>query len=99
MSPRVAIADTVIDVSLRIGMGQILVEGGAAQENLERARQMILRAGTAQCQIVVLPECLDLGWTFPDAPRFAAPIPGPHSEVLSHAARSASVYVAAGLTE
>ena len=82
-----------------LGLGQLLVEGGQRDENLERADRMIHRAGTAGCRIVVLPECLDLGWTSPSAKDLAAPIPGPHSDVLAKAAREAGVYVVAGLTE
>lgn len=82
-----------------LGLGQLLVEGGQCDENLVRADRMIHRAGTAGCRIVVLPECLDLGWTSPSAKDLAAPIPGPHSDVLAKAACEAGVYVVAGLTE
>ena len=82
-----------------LGLGQLLVEGGRRDENLERADRMIRRAGAVGCRIVVLPECLDLGWTSPSAKELAAPIPGPHSDVLAKAAREAGVYVVAGLTE
>ena len=47
----------------RLGMGQILVEGGEASANLKRAWSMIGRAADAVCRAVVLPECLDLGWS------------------------------------
>jgi predicted amidohydrolase len=80
-------------------MGQMLVEFGASEKNLERAVAMIRRAGDNGCDFVVLPECLDLGWTFPQAREMAAPLPGPRSDVLATAAEEARVYVAAGLTE
>jgi predicted amidohydrolase len=85
--------------TVRVGMGQILVRTGAAAENLARARGCVARARGEGCAIVVLPECLDLGWTYPDAPRFAQPIPGPSSDVLGEAAREAGLWVVAGLTE
>jgi N-carbamoylputrescine amidase len=84
---------------IKLAMGQMLVEGGRLQENLARAVAMIALAGHQGCQIVVLPECLDLGWTHPAATDLAAEIPGPTSEVLCQAASEASVYVVAGLTE
>jgi predicted amidohydrolase len=82
-----------------VGMGQILVEGGAVAENLARAVAMIRRAAEKGCRLVVLPECLDCGWTHPDSPRLAKPIPGPSSEILEKAAAENNIYVVAGLTE
>jgi predicted amidohydrolase len=84
---------------MRIGMGQMLVEGGEAAGNLERAARMIRDAAKQGCQVAVLPECLDLGWTFPGARELAQPIPGSHSKAICAAAREAGIYVAAGLTE
>jgi predicted amidohydrolase len=80
-------------------MGQMLVEMGEAERNLQRAAGMIRQAAASGCRILVLPECLDLGWTFPDAARVAQPIPGPHSDQLCAAAREAGIFVVAGLTE
>lgn len=84
---------------IRVGMGQMLVEGGASEANLRRAVEMVRRAGEQGCDVVVLPECLDLGWTFPEARRRAQPIPGPHSNRLSRAAREAGLHIVAGLVE
>ena len=50
---------------IKLAMGQMLVEGGRLQENLARAVEMIAQAGRQGCQIMVLPECLDLGWAHP----------------------------------
>jgi predicted amidohydrolase len=85
--------------TVRVGMGQILVRTGRPEENLARARQFIARARGEGCAVVVLPECLDLGWTHPDAPRLARPVPGPSSDALGEAAREAGLWVVAGLTE
>lgn len=85
--------------TLRIGMAQMLVVPGALDENLARAAAMIHAAALDRCEIVVLPECLDLGWTSPTAARLARPIPGPASDVLCEAAASSGVIVVAGLTE
>ena len=82
-----------------IGMGQMLVKGGAVSENLDRAVAMIRRAAEKGCRLVLLPECLDCGWTYPESPRLAKPIPGPYSDVLEKAAKANNIYVVAGLTE
>lgn len=85
--------------TIQLAMGQMLVEGGRARENLHRAVGLVRRAAAQGCRIVVLPECLDLGWTHPSARRRAEPIPGVFSDVLCRAAAEAGVFVAAGLTE
>src|SRR5688500_14502271 len=84
---------------IRVGMGQILVEGGRPDENLSRAERMIASAAEAECDVVVLPECMDLGWMDPSARELAEPIPGPRAERLARAARQNKVHVVAGLTE
>lgn len=83
----------------RLGMAQILVEGGRPSANLDRAVVATCRAADLGCRVVVLPECLDLGWTDPSARELARPIPGPHFDRLAAAARATGVYVAAGLVE
>jgi predicted amidohydrolase len=87
------------DKRYRVGMAQILVEGGRPGANLERAVAAIAAAKAQGCRLVVLPECLDLGWTDPSARTAAEPIPGPHEAVLAEAARRHGIYVAAGLVE
>ena len=86
-------------MSVRIGLGQLLVEGGKPQDNLARAEAMVGRAAAEGCRLVVLPECLDFGWTDPSARDGAQPIPGPHAERLQTAAARHSVHVVAGLVE
>lgn len=84
---------------IKVGMGQMAVLGGQPEVNLARARAMIGEAAALGCDVVVLPECLDLGWTHPSARELAEPIPGPRSEALCHAARQHVIHVIAGLTE
>jgi predicted amidohydrolase len=86
-------------LTYKVGMGQILVEGGARAANLRRAVAMIGQAARKGCRIVVLPECLDCGWTYPGSARLAEPVPGASSGILAAAARDNRIYVAAGLTE
>jgi len=86
-------------VSLKIAMGQMLVDGGNYKKNLKKAVNMIHEAAAKKCNFIVLPECLDLGWTYPNAKELAEPIPGKYSDVLSKAAVESKIYVVAGLTE
>jgi predicted amidohydrolase len=85
--------------AITIGMGQMLVMGGDLQGNLMRAQTMIKEAAQCGCRVVVLPECLDAGWTDPSARELAQPIPGPTAAILAAAAREHGIYVVAGLTE
>jgi len=80
-------------------MGQMLVEGGKIEENLNRAEIMIRKAMEQGCRVIVLPECLDAGWTHPSARKLAEEIPGKTSERLCEAARRNDMIVVAGLTE
>ncbi len=83
--------------SFKIAMGQMLVEGGMPSRNLARARDMIREAKGAD--LVLLPECLDLGWTHPSAKELAQPIPGAYSRLLCQTAEEEGIYVVAGITE
>lgn len=85
--------------SFKLAMGQMLVEGGEVERNLNRAAHMVQAAARQGCAVVVLPECLDVGWTDPSARRLAEPIPGPTSEKLCRVARQFSLFLVAGLTE
>ena len=85
--------------TLKIGMGQLLVEGGEPERNLKRAGEMVKRAAEQECDLVLLPECLDLGWIHPSAKTEAQSIPGPYSDILCHLAGNHNLYICAGLTE
>ena len=85
--------------TIRVGMGQLLVEGGEPARNLARATDLIAQAAAEKCDLVLLPETLDFAWTHPSALYEAQPIPGPFSDQLCAAAAQHSLYVCAGLTE
>lgn len=85
--------------SFKLAMAQMLVEGGHPERNLARAKDRIREAASQGCSIVVLPECLDLGWTHPSARQLAKTIPGPVSDSLCESALGLGLYVVAGLTE
>ena len=84
---------------LKIGMGQLLVEGGEPERNLKRAGKMLEEAAEKSCRLVLLPECLDLAWTHPSAKTEAQSIPGPYSDILCKLAKTYNLYLCAGLTE
>jgi len=78
----------------------MLVEPGEADRNLDRAEQRMAVAAAAGAQVVLLPECLDLGWTHPSAHRRAAPVPtGESARRLIAAAGRHRVWVCAGVVE
>lgn len=83
----------------RIALGQIEVRWGDPAANLNRALEAVDEARRRSADIVVLPECLDLGWLAPEAATQAEPIGGQRTAALKEAARSGCIYVAAGLTE
>ncbi|TAF65867.1 MAG: carbon-nitrogen hydrolase family protein [Cytophagales bacterium] len=84
---------------MKIALGQLLVEGGEPERNLERAEKMIKEAANAQADLILLPETLDFAWTHPSALQEAEPIPGKYSDWLCKAAKEHNIYVCAGLTE
>ncbi|MES2681004.1 MAG: carbon-nitrogen hydrolase family protein [Bacteroidota bacterium] len=84
---------------LKLGLGQLLVEGGEPDRNLERAVAMIKEAAANKCDIILLPETFDFAWTHPSALTEAQPIPGPYSDILCEEAKKQNIYVCAGLTE
>lgn len=81
-------------------MGQMRVEGGQKQRNLARAEERIAEAAAGGANVVLLPECMDLGWTHPSSLTQAEPVPdGAPCRRLSQAAATHGVYVCSGLTE
>lgn len=85
--------------SVRIGLGQMLVVPGDLPGNLERARDMVKQAAWAGCRIIVLPECMDVGWTDERARDLATTIPGATTDTLSALAREFDIMIASGVTE
>lgn len=78
----------------------MLVEPGRPRENLARAETRIAAAAAAGAEVVLLPECLDLGWTHPSARELAGGVPhGESCGRLMAAARRHQVAVCAGLVE
>lgn len=84
---------------LKVGLGQMAVVGGDWAGNMARAEAMIAEASRQACTVVVLPECLDAGWTHPSSRKLAMPVPGRASERLCDSAAAHGIHVVAGLTE
>jgi len=87
-------------VSFKIALIQMIVEGGRKQANLGRAEDLIARAADEGCDLALLPEAMDLGWTDPASKSRAEAIPdGEPCRRLAAAAAERGVFVCAGLTE
>lgn len=84
---------------MRIGMAQLLVEGGEPERNLDRAAKLIRQARDGNCDLVLLPEVLDLAWTHPSALVEAEPIPGKYSDFFCALAKELHIWLCLGLTE
>jgi predicted amidohydrolase len=81
-------------------LGQLRVEGGRPEANLDRALRQISEARALGAAAIVLPEASDLGWTDDSSDRGAGTIPdGRFYEQLATAARRNQMFVVAGLTE
>jgi len=89
----------MVGKKIKVGMAQLLVEGGEPIRNLKRALEMVQEAAKKNCELILLPECLDLAWTHPSAKTEAKPIPGLYSDQLCAIAREFGIYLCAGLTE
>jgi len=85
--------------TLKIALGQILVEGGEPERNFERAHKMIVQAKKEACELIVLPETIDFAWTHPSSLKEAQAIPGPFSDLFCDWAKENDIYVCVGLTE
>ncbi len=84
---------------MRIGMCQLLVEGGEPERNLERAQKLIERSALAGCDLALLPETLDLAWTHPSVFEEAENIPGTRSDFFCSLAIKYNLWICLGLTE
>lgn len=84
---------------IRIGMAQIMVIPEDRDKNLESIAHYVEEASGKNCDIVVLPECSDLGWANPYAREQAEPIPGNSSDLLCGLAQKRGIHIACGITE
>lgn len=85
--------------TIKIAMGQLLVEGGEPERNIGRAKKMIEEASQKRSDIILLPETIDFAWTHPSCLKEAKPIPGEYSDDFCNMAKKHNIYVCVGLTE
>lgn len=84
----------------KLALVQMEVRGGNLDWNIQHATELIAEAARQGAQVILLPECLDLGWTDPSSLTMASPIPeGYACQALIKAAQEADAFVVAGLTE
>ena len=86
-------------MKIKLGLAQILLEGGEAERNFSRALKLIDEASKDYCNIVLLPETIDFAWTHPRAKNECMPIPGEYSDIFCKAAKDYNIYICVGLTE
>jgi predicted amidohydrolase len=85
---------------MHLALVQMLVQPGQPEANLARAEARIAGAAARGAEVVLLPECLDVGWTHPSARELAGRIPdGESCRRLRAAAARHGVFVCAGLVE
>ena len=88
-----------VNGKIKVGMAQLLVEGGEPERNFERACKLIDKAAEAQCHVVVLPETIDFAWTHPRSIDESRPIPGDFSDIFCQKAKQHQIFICLGLTE
>jgi len=84
---------------MKLALGQLLVEGGEPERNLQRAKKMIEKAVLQNAAIILLPETLDFAWTHPSALTESEPIPGIYSEFFCDLAKKHQLMICLGLSE
>jgi predicted amidohydrolase len=86
--------------TVKVAMIQMKVVGGQLDENLARAESLVKEAAAKGAAVVVLPECMDLGWTHPSSLEKATAIPnGAVFSRLSMLALRENIFICSGLTE
>ena len=84
----------------KLAMIQMKVQGGEKKLNLNNAKKLINEAISNGASVVLLPECMDLGWTSPTSQTMAESIPdGSVCKTLAKLAKDNSIYICSGLTE
>ena len=85
--------------TVRLAVGQMLVEGGEVSANLDRAETMIRRASRQAARWWCCPSAWMWAGPIRAARTLAEPIPGPRVQRLAQSAAEQQICVVAGLTE
>lgn len=81
-------------------MAQMNVKGNDIDANLANAEKLVAQAAEQNADIVILPECMDIGWTHPGSLQNATSIPdGKVYKKLRALAIENDIYVCSGMTE
>ena len=77
----------------RLALAQLLVEGGEAERNFQRAEKLIQQAVAEKADMVLLPETIDFAWTHPRSINEALPIPGAYSDMFCNWAKQYQIHI------
>lgn len=86
-------------MTAKIAVGQPQCAIGNVPANLEKGAEMVRDAGSRGASLVCLPECFTTGLVFGEMDRLAETVPGPSTDKLGEAARSANAFVLFGMVE
>ncbi len=87
-------------MTVKVAMVQMNVIGNDIDANLKNAEKLVAEAAANKAQIVILPECMDIGWTHPGSLENATSIPdGKVYKALVTYAKNNNVYLCSGMTE
>jgi hypothetical protein len=93
----VATAGTILEISMKLALAQIRIEGGKTGANRERAATAVRDARAEGCDLVCLPEMFSVGYfSFENYPRAAEPLDGPTIAELEDLAAEEGIAVLAG---
>lgn len=96
---------TDLEKRFRLALVQMQVVGGEKVANLARAERRVAEAVSNGAQVVLLPEVLTAGWTWPGSAELADEVPGGETcQQLAawarrYAAEGRPIYLCAGLVE
>ncbi|MBO9571759.1 MAG: carbon-nitrogen hydrolase family protein [Chitinophagaceae bacterium] len=87
-------------MTVKVAMAQMDVKGNDIETNLKSAERLVADAAKGGAQIVILPECMDIGWTHPGSLQNATTIPdGKVYTKLVELAKKNNIYICSGMTE
>src|SRR5688572_25167851 len=87
-------------MTVKVAMVQMNVTGNDVDTNLKNAERLVAQAAEHNADIVILPECMDIGWTHPGSLQNATEIPdGKVFTALQTMAIQNEIYICSGMTE
>ncbi len=87
-------------MKVKVAMAQMNVKGNDVDANLKSAEKLVEQSAKGGARIVILPECMDIGWTHPGSLQNATTIPdGKVYKMLVSLAKNNNIYICSGMTE